>query len=80
MPLTVRLLATAVPVKVGEAENTTLPVPVAPLAVTPPIEMSVPKVWSAVQVLATLSWAPPPVPFAAAVMRPVASTVRLVLV
>jgi len=37
---------------VGEVANTIFPVPVAPLGVTPAIEMSVPNVCSAVHVLA----------------------------
>lgn len=39
-------------VNVGEVANTIFPVPVAPDGVTPPMEMSVPKVWSAVHVFA----------------------------
>jgi hypothetical protein len=35
--------ASGVPVRVGDAEKTLFPVPVAPVAVTPPIEMFVPK-------------------------------------
>src|SRR5277367_1655006 len=48
-PLKVPAAAVSVPVVVGEAENITFPVPVAPPAVTPPMEMLVPKVWSADQ-------------------------------
>jgi NADH pyrophosphatase NudC (nudix superfamily) len=40
------------PVIVGEVAKTLLPVPVAPVAVTPPIEMLVPNVCSADQVFA----------------------------
>ena len=40
---------------VGEVANTLLPVPVAPVAVTPPMEILVPKVCKAVQVLAVPS-------------------------
>ena len=54
----VRVSAEGVPrfgvVSVGELENTTLPVPVAPPAVTPPIEMFVPKVCNPLQVCAAL--------------------------
>lgn len=45
-------LSVGVPVNSGEMENTTLPVPVAPVADTPPIDMLVPKVCFAVQVCA----------------------------
>ena len=41
-----------VPPKVGEVAKTRLPVPVAPAGVTPPIEIWVPKVCSAVHVFA----------------------------
>ena len=40
------------PVSAGEAENTRFPVPVAPLGVTPPIEISVPKGLESVHVFA----------------------------
>jgi hypothetical protein len=43
---------TGVPLKVGEDEKTTFPVPVAPVAVCPPIEICVPKACKAVQVFA----------------------------
>src|SRR6185437_10362474 len=41
-------------VRVGPVPNTTLPVPVAPAAVTPPIEILVPKVCSPLQACAML--------------------------
>lgn len=48
-------------VSVGDVAKTTFPVPVAPLAVTPPIEISVPNVWSALQVCARFNSASVPV-------------------